>query len=198
MTLPIIHEEFTAPKSFEGPATILITGVMAAGKSTVAQAVAEKLGTSVHLRGDVFRRFIVNGQAEMRYNLSSEAERQLRLRYRLAARAAEGYLEAGFNVVYQDILLGHGFAETIELHRGHPLYVYVLCPSPESVAKRESERVKSGYGNAAEIASFDKILREGTPRLGCWLDNSDLTVEETVETLFAHLGDALIFGRDSD
>ena len=44
---------------------ILITGNMAAGKSTVAQALAERLPMSVHLRGDRFRRMIVNGQAEM-------------------------------------------------------------------------------------------------------------------------------------
>jgi deoxyadenosine/deoxycytidine kinase len=33
---------------------ILITGNMAAGKSSVAQALAERLPKSVHLRGDVF------------------------------------------------------------------------------------------------------------------------------------------------
>ena len=37
---------------------IVITGVMAAGKSTVAQLLAESLDESVHLRGDIFRRLI--------------------------------------------------------------------------------------------------------------------------------------------
>ena len=40
---------------------ILITGVMAAGKSTVAQALAARLPMSVHLRGDRFSSSIVNG-----------------------------------------------------------------------------------------------------------------------------------------
>src|ERR1700734_2435540 len=44
---------------------ILITGIQAAGKSSVAQAVAERLDRSVHLRGDVFRKMIVNGRASM-------------------------------------------------------------------------------------------------------------------------------------
>ena len=35
------------------PALFVITGVMAAGKSTIAQALAERLPNSVHLRGDV-------------------------------------------------------------------------------------------------------------------------------------------------
>ena len=51
--------------SGEDPRVILITGIMAAGKSTVAQHLAERLPRSVHLRGDVFRRMIVGGRAEM-------------------------------------------------------------------------------------------------------------------------------------
>ena len=43
----------------------LITGVMASGKSTVAQLLAERLPRAVHLRGDVFRRMIVSGREEM-------------------------------------------------------------------------------------------------------------------------------------
>ena len=61
----------------EEPGIILITGNMASGKSSVAQALAERLPKSVHLRGDVFRRMIVSGQAPMTVNLSEEAERQL-------------------------------------------------------------------------------------------------------------------------
>lgn len=37
---------------------IVITGIMAAGKSTVAQIIAERLPRSAHVRGDVFRRMI--------------------------------------------------------------------------------------------------------------------------------------------
>lgn len=46
-------------------AVYLITGIQAAGKSTVAQALAERLPRSAHVRGDTFRRFIIGGRAEM-------------------------------------------------------------------------------------------------------------------------------------
>ncbi len=39
-------------------AIYLITGVMASGKSTVAQLLASRLEKGVHLRGDLFRRMI--------------------------------------------------------------------------------------------------------------------------------------------
>src|SRR5262245_20965096 len=115
----------------EEPGVILITGNMAAGKSSVAQALAEHLPRSVHWRGDVFRRMIVNEQAEMTATLSEQAERQLWLRYRLAAAAAKLYLQAGFMVVYQDIIIGPALAEVVAMYRRHPLSVIVLCPGPQ-------------------------------------------------------------------
>lgn len=69
----------------EQPRIFLITGIMAAGKSTVAQALAERLPKSVHVRGDVFRRMIISGRKEMTVDYDDEALVQLRLRYRLAA-----------------------------------------------------------------------------------------------------------------
>jgi cytidylate kinase len=56
---------------------ILLTGVMAAGTSTLAQRLAERLPMSVHLRGDIFRRMIVNERAEMQPGFSERAWEQL-------------------------------------------------------------------------------------------------------------------------
>jgi len=162
---------------------ILITGAMAAGKSTVAQALAERLPMSVHLRGDAFRRMIVNGRAEMNIPLSEEAEHQLSLRYELAVAAARRYAEAGFSVVYQDIIVGPALARVVDLFEGIPLDIVVLCPSAETLGQRERDRLKTGYRNQSDIAALDTGLREKTPRLGFWLDTSYLSVEETVQAI---------------
>jgi len=167
------------------PRTILITGVSAAGKSTVAQLVAERLPRSVHLRGDAFRRMIVNGRAAMGGELSDEARAQLRLRYELAAAAARGYLRAGFDVVYQDVILGTLLSDVVRLH-APPLHVVVLCPKPEAVAAREAGRGKVGY-RGITIAQLDRALREETPRVGLWLDSTDWTAAETAERILAGL-----------
>jgi chloramphenicol 3-O-phosphotransferase len=174
------------------PSIILITGVMAAGKSTVAQALAERLPKSVHLRGDLFRRLIVNGRVEMGFELSAEALAQLQLRYAIAATVAPLYLAGGFTVVYQDMIIGQTLVEIATKLRAHPLYVVVLCPSPDVVATREATRGKRGYGNEAEVAAFDQVLRSETPHLGLWLDTSTLTVAETVDQIIARLDEAAI------
>jgi predicted kinase len=40
----------------------VVTGVMAAGKSTVADLLARRFARGAHLRGDVFRKMIVTGR----------------------------------------------------------------------------------------------------------------------------------------
>jgi predicted kinase len=171
------------------PQIILITGNMAAGKSTVAQALAERLPKSIHLRGDLFRRMIVNGQAEMSFELSDEAQRQLTLRYQLAAEAAKRYFQAGFTVVYQDIIIGSALAEVITTFRDLPLAVFVLCPRAEIVAARDSNRSKTGYPNDDVVRAFDHVLRQETPRIGNWLDTSEMTVAETVDAILRQLAE---------
>lgn len=171
---------------------ILITGIMASGKSTVAQALAERLPRSVHLRGDVFRRMIVNGRADMGADFGDEAMRQLRLRYELAAVVADGYCKAGFTVVYQDVIIGALLQEVVEhLKAMRPLHVIVLAPSPDVVAQREAGRSKVGYGSWTP-EMLDQGLRAETPRIGLWLDTSAQTAAETVDYILTHLHEAVI------
>src|SRR5262249_36511983 len=115
-------------------AVILVTGIQAAGKSTVAQLLAERLPRSGHLRGDVFRKMIVSGRVGMTPDAPAEAVRQLRLRHRLTAVAADTYFEAGFTVVAQDVILGEHLAGLVAAVRGRPLLVVVLAPQPGAIA----------------------------------------------------------------
>lgn len=68
---------------------VLITGISAAGKSTVADLLARRFDRGVHVKGDVFRRMIVAGRHEMTVSPSGAAWSQLHLRYRLGAMTAD-------------------------------------------------------------------------------------------------------------
>lgn len=165
------------------PAIFLITGIMASGKSTVAQLLAERFEKSVHLRGDIFRRMIVNDRQEVEPDAQDSQLEQLLLRYRLAAQAADAYCRAGFTVVVQDVVVGAMLSDFISLVESRPLYVVVLCPEQEEVARREAQRSKKGYG-IWTVAGLDRVLREETPRLGLWLDSTGQTPEETVSEIW--------------
>ena len=168
----------------------VVTGIQAAGKSTVAQALAERLpGPSVHVHGDQFRRWIVNGRVDMAPDADPEAVRQLRLRYALAARTCDSYAAAGFAVVLQDVILGEHLERVAAAIRARPLHVIVLAPRPDVVLAREGLRAKNS-DDAWTVAALDRVLRTETPQVGSWIDSSDLTVEETVAEILRVTGSA--------
>jgi len=179
----------TAP--FATGSVVLITGIMGAGKSTVAQMLAERLPKAAHVRGDAFRRMIVSGRAEKVPAAEEEAIAQLQLRYDLAAVVVDGYAGAGFTAVYQDIVLGEDLVRVTQRIRARPLFIVALAPRPDVVERRAESRTKiSGYG-AWTVAALDQMLRE-TPRIGLWLDTSEQSAQETADEILRRAEDARV------
>ena len=171
-------------------ALFLVTGPSAAGKSTVGRLLAERFNRGVFLEGDIFRRSIVTGRCEMRPNAPPEALSQLRLRYRLAAAAADAYFEAGFAVVLADVVAGPLLSDYVDLIQSRPLHIVVLVPSVATIAAREAARDEDGYDRFS-IQGLHRDFLEETPRLGLWLDSSGQTPEQTVEQIVADTDRAL-------
>lgn len=178
--------------SLDLPQVIVVTGVMAAGKSTVSQLLAERFTRAVHLRGDEFRRVVVRGRVDMSPQGDPEAERQLALRHRITARTADAYADAGFTVVVQDLFVGSTLEPFLEQVGSRPLSLVMLAPDVGTVMRREAERTKVGYGDLWSIRDFDHKVRSETPRIGLWLDSSQQTPDETVDEIARRLPEARI------
>lgn len=170
---------------------VLITGAMAAGKSTVAELLARSLPRAAHVRGDAFRRWIVSGRAELEPPLTPDAETQLALRRELAAGVALGYARAGITPVLQDLYPGPALARMRALLTGHPLRVVLLLPSPGVLAARDAARAKTGY-RGWSAAAFDREFRDRTPRIGLRLDTSGHTPEQTVAAIRARWAETAV------
>lgn len=176
---------------------VLIVGVMAAGKSTIAALLAETFPRAAHVRGDVFRRSISSGRVDPTPDMPPAAWEQLRLRYRLMTTTADLYAEHGFVAVAQDVVIGPVLADVLDMIRSRPLRLVVLDPDPAAVAAREAQRSKAGYSAPARNPVWDpsglvSALRTTTPRIGLWLDTSRQTPEETVSTIRQRFDDALV------
>jgi chloramphenicol 3-O-phosphotransferase len=170
----------------------IITGVSAAGKSTIGQLLADRFDRSVHVKGDVFRRMVVGGRARFDGPLSDEAVNQLRLRYRLSAHVADRYCAAGFTTIVQDVIVGRFLTEYVELVTSRPRRVVVLAPDASVVARREAARPKVAYTRAFTPAAFDAAFRADTPPIGLWLDTSRQTPAETVEEIIARADETVV------
>ncbi|MFD9502386.1 AAA family ATPase [Streptomyces sp. NPDC060035] len=172
-------------------AVVLVTGVMAAGKSTVADLLARRLPRAAHVRGDIFRRMVVSGREELLPEETAEARAQLELRYRLSALVADEYARHGWTAIVQDIILGADLSQYVTSVRTRPFYVVVLAPSTTAVKSREAGRRKTGYG-VWTVDALDQSLRGETPRIGLWLDTSEQTPEQTVATILENLPTARV------
>jgi GrpB-like predicted nucleotidyltransferase (UPF0157 family) len=133
---------------------------MAAGKTAVAQALAERLPRGVHLEGDAFRRSIVSGRAEMVAGPPPEALAQLRLPYRVGTAAADTCAEAGSWLDTSDLTP----AETVD----------AILAETESVASSSRSPIVVVDYDASWPALFERIaapVREAVADVGAEIEH---------------------------
>lgn len=173
---------------------IVVTGIPASGKSTVAAELARRRPRCVVVDGDVIREMVVSGGVEMSPEPSREAWAQLRLRYRASLAVAKVYLDAGFDVVFNENVIGPMLAELPSLIPCAEFHLVVLNPSRETLLSRDQKRDKNAYAQGSRV-TFDwlhGVLTRETPALGLWLDNSEQTASETAGTILDRLDDSLV------
>jgi hypothetical protein len=177
----------------------LVTGVQAAGKSTIADLLAAQFDRGVHVRGAQFYRWAVSGWVHADGEPTSEARRLLDLRYRLSARVADEYCAAGFTVVVQDNVFGEDVADWLRSIIARPRHLVVLRPSIATVAARDKARRlstgKVAYRDGAPgIEALDEMLAM-TPRLGLWIDTSNQEPLQTVAEILSRARETLVDGQ---
>ncbi len=174
-------------------ALFVISGVSAAGKSTVARLLATRFPRGVCVPGDAIRAMIVSGRLEMTPSAGEEAIAQPRLRYAGALAVAATFLSDGFDVVVEDVIIGPVLRDFLALVPVNELHLIFLDPDAEAIADRHANRDKSAYnGGLFTIDGLQRILREETVRIGLWLDSTHLTAEQTIDQILADPAASLI------
>jgi len=171
-----------------GVALVVISGVSASGKSTVARLLAERFDRGVCVSGDTIRAMIVSGRVDMRPDSGEEALRQLALRYAGARSVAHVFLNGGFDVVVEDVIVGPILREFLSLVPVPEFHLVFLDPDAHAIEQREQERDGTTYGPARwSVSELQALLQQETDRLGLWLNTTGHSAEETVDAILADL-----------
>jgi predicted kinase len=171
-----------------GVALFVISGVSASGKSTVARLLAERFARCVCVPGDAIREMVVSGRAEMRPDSGDEARRQLALRYAGALSVAGVYLDGGFDVVVEDVIVGPILREFLGLVPVPEFHLVFLDPDAAAIERRERGRDRVAYGPGRfSVDGLLAVLREETERIGLWLDTTGQSPEQTVDAILSDL-----------
>ncbi len=171
-----------------GVALFVISGVSASGKSTVARLLAERFECGVCVPGDAIRAMIASGRVDMRPDAAAEALRQLALRYAGALAVADVFLNGGFDVVVEDVIIGPILRDFLGLVPVPEFHLVFLDPDAAAIERRERERDRIAYGPGRwSVGGLQAVLREETDRIGLWLDTTRQSAEQTVEAILADL-----------
>jgi len=171
----------------------VITGIPAAGKSTVAKALMRLTERGVAVDGDTISAMVESGSVGMSPDAGEEALRQLRLRYQASLAVADVYLRAGFDVAFSDNVIGRVLDELPGIVPCERFHLVVLDPAPDEIRRRDRARGARVY--TEENGAFDwlrEVLEAETPRIGLWLDTTHQSAAETAATIMARLDESVV------
>lgn len=122
---------------------IVISGIPAAGKSTIARLLANSFPRSVLISGDDLRALVVGGFRDPNNPWDEEMRSQYYLSFQNEAALARTFLNKNFDVVIDDVIRkGDLYEEWLRHFAGIDHKVVLLRPSVEVALRRNFERAE--------------------------------------------------------
>ena len=165
----------------------LLNGIPGSGKTTTASALAARFQRAAHIEGDRLQHMVVSGSVPPGAEPGEESSRQVHLCVRNQCLLARSFLDAGFVPVIDYVVINR---ERLGEYRSHlpgiDLRLVTLRPGAEVALQRDRERPEKTVA-AAWVHLAQEMDQDLYPE-GLWIDNSRLTLVETVDQILDHYG----------
>jgi predicted ABC-type ATPase len=137
---------------------LVVSGPPGAGKSTVAQLIADQFERSVLVEGDAFFGFLAAGAIEP---WLPESHQQNEIVTEVGAQATGAFVNGGYDTVY-DGVVGPWFLTAFARGTGLDQLDYaVILPSLDVCLERVRSRVGHGFSDPEATASMHRQFADG-------------------------------------
>lgn len=162
---------------------VVISGTPGAGKSSVAERLAERFPKSAHLDVDIFRHMIVGGNVAPWEDTDLKQYSLLEKNFLAVTRI---FLDERFVVIIDDVIGD----DQVKKYQGmfDDVYGFLLLPSKEVLKERDKFRDPEYQMSDRIDVLYPKFAEVPHPILKV-IDSSDQTLDETVEEIYKQLTD---------
>ncbi|MEZ4632916.1 MAG: AAA family ATPase [Deinococcales bacterium] len=162
----------------------LINGIPGAGKSTTAKALAGRFAKAVHIEGDTLQEMIISGAVSPGQEPKEEEGQQIELNVHHQCLLARSFAEAGFEVMIDYVIVDKA---RLKHYRdelaGLELRLVTLAPGIDTALLRDLQRPEKTVAHF--WSHLDAIIRQELGEVGLWLDNSKLSLAESLERILS-------------
>ena len=174
----------------------IFSGVPAAGKTTTSKAFAKRFAHAAVISRDDLQDQILSGNVRPDGLPIEEASFQMNMNVRNQCALAKSYLQHGFTAICDEVVGEHQLDVYKELLKDYEIHLVTLNPTLDLAAKRDKQRSNETqfYVDQSKVdrgKMLHKLILTVADK-GLWIDNSNMTVEETISYILKNKEDCIL------
>lgn len=159
---------------------VVVSGMPAAGKTTITELAARLLPRAVQIKADGLNAMILSGRVWRLGEPADEASRQADLCDRNLCSLANNFIDSGFTVLMDQLVVDRAELDfLLSLLAPRPVMLVTLAPTVEVCQHRNTIRHPDERFDFDGYDQLEAALWRDFHNVGWWFETSTLTPDET-------------------